>query len=147
MPDATEHITPAEWRKRFSGKPNRRQERERALQQSVAQWRDAHPKGHPVRLLHAIPNARLKSGRVIEPAMRAGIPDMHLPVLRPVRDLQVGTLYIELKAPGNKPTETQLAVHDELRQEGHRVEVCCTLEEVEHAVYDHLANANPKGAT
>ena len=141
MPDATEYMSVAEWRRQTAGaKYGRRQERERALQQSVARWRDAHPEGHPVRLLYAIPNHRTAGGRPGEPAMRAGIPDLALPVLRPVRGLQVGTLYIELKAPGNKPTETQRDVHDELRQEGHRVEVCCTLEEVERVVYDHLAN-------
>ena len=58
------------------------------------------------------------------------------PNLRGVPDrivlLQKGVLlFVELKAPGKKPTVIQLRRHAELRQRGHRVEVLDSINAVD----------------
>lgn len=40
-------------------------------------------------------------------------------------------IFLEVKVPGQKPTEKQEALHAELRQEGHHVSVVTSIEDVE----------------
>ena len=51
---------------------------------------------------------------------RAGVPDVVVPVMRG----GFGSLYIEMKTPGNRPTTEQAEYHKVLRALGHRVQVC-----------------------
>jgi len=66
--------------------------------------------------IHAIPN-QFVAGRPIAPAQRAGMPDHMLPV--PVAPYH--GFYAEAKWPGEEPSEKQLAIHQELRDEGYAV--------------------------
>lgn len=45
-----------------------------------------------------------------------------------------GVYWIEVKQPGKKPTEDQLAMHKELFSRGHLVIVACSYEDVETAL-------------
>jgi len=69
--------------------------------------------------LYAIPNGQYRPGFALEPGTKAGMPDIHLPVARG----GFLSFYIELKMPGEEPSDTQLKVHKRLRAQGHRVDV------------------------
>lgn len=100
-----------------------------------------------LRLLHAIPNwAGVKGPR--EGAMRkrdgvkAGVPDVHLPV---ARGPYIG-LWIEMKPPpalaGQKrlPTPDQKVWMAALREAGHRVEVCYSTQEARAVIEEYLSD-------
>lgn len=89
-------------------------------------------------LLYAIPNggdrdirvaARLKAEGV-----RAGVPDLHLPVARG----DYHSLYVEMKREGNTPTDAQKDMHVVLRAAGNRVEVCYSWPEAWNVLMDYL---------
>jgi hypothetical protein len=57
---------------------------------------------------------------------RRGAPDRLVMLPRPK-----GTIWVELKAPGKKPTSNQLREHQRMRELGQRVEVIDSLQGVE----------------
>lgn len=76
-------------------------------------------------LLYHIPNGgkrnRAEAARLKRQGVKAGVPDIHLPVARG----GYHGLYIELKAnEKNKPTEKQSGWIRELREQGYAAEVC-----------------------
>lgn len=75
-------------------------------------------------LIYAIPNGGHRhpavGAKMKAEGVKAGMPDLHLPVPRGAH----GSLYIEVKAPGEKPTKHQLDRHAELRSAGNVVVVC-----------------------
>ena len=75
-------------------------------------------------LMFAIPNGGKRSkataARLKAEGVRAGIPDICLPVARG----EYHGLFIEMKAGRNKPTPPQVQWHMRLSQQGYRVAVC-----------------------
>lgn len=86
-------------------------------EQRIAEWPE-------LSLLFAIPNAAMRGpqerAKLLAEGLRAGVPDMCLPVVRAGRP----GLYIEMKLPGNDPTEHQRKWHVALRAQGYMMEVC-----------------------
>jgi hypothetical protein len=74
-------------------------------------------------LLYAVPNGgyrgKAQGGKLKAEGVRAGMPDLHLPVARHSR---IG-LWLELKVGNNKPSVLQMERIRQLRVEGHCVEV------------------------
>jgi hypothetical protein len=95
-------------------------------------------------LIYAIPSGghRRKSvaGRMKAEGVKAGLPDLHLPV--PMTRREDGRifhgLWIEMKVPGGRVRATQKWWHEALRNMGHRVEVCWSFEEARNVLLDYL---------
>jgi hypothetical protein len=98
---------------------------EHTEQCALFRWADIQQRRLPaLSLLFAIPNGGLRSkataGKLKAEGVKAGVPDICLPVARG----EYHGLWIELKAGRNKPTTTQVAWHLRLSREGYRVAVC-----------------------
>ena len=107
-----------------------------ALFRWVALWT---PRVPALALLYHIPNAGQRHVRYARDqkaqGLRAGVPDLHLPV---ARHGQHG-LWIELKRRvGGRVSRAQQAWHDRLRAEGHRVLVCAGWEAARDAITEYL---------
>lgn len=90
-------------------------------------------------LLYAIPNGGHRDIRVAarlkKEGVRAGIPDMCLPVSRN----DFAALYIELKrVRGGRISEIQKAKHEALRKAGNLVKVCKGANEAIETIGDYL---------
>ena len=88
-------------------------------------------------LMYAIPNGGYRGGlegwRLKEEGVKAGMPDIHLPVA-------VGGytgLWIEMKTAVGKLSAAQKEVIGELRECGHRVEVCRGYPEAKAVIDDY----------
>lgn len=97
---------------------------------------------HPeLAMLYHVPNGGLRdkatAGRLKAAGVRAGVPDLHLPVAR--RGFH--GLWIELKRcdRSNHPTPAQAWWHERLRAEGHHVVVCYGADEAISAIEHYLA--------
>jgi hypothetical protein len=92
-------------------------------------------------VLFAIPNAgkrSMKTGaRMKAEGLKAGVPDMCLPVARH----GFTGLWIEMKQRGNKPTERQTAWAFALRSQGHKVALCYSAEEAINTIREYLSVA------
>jgi hypothetical protein len=104
-----------------------------------------------LRLLYAIPNGgkrgdsersrMIAGGRLKATGVKAGVPDVHLPVAR----RGYHSLYIELKRPKSergRAGSTQLEQvqwHEDLRAEGHYVVTCFGWEAALEILNDYLA--------
>ena len=90
-------------------------------------------------LLYAIPNGGARSAavgaRLKAEGVKAGMPDVHLPVPRG----QWASLYIELKAPGGKVAPHQRDMLAALERAGNRAVVCLGWLEARAAITDYLA--------
>ena len=69
--------------------------------------------------MYAVPNGQMRYGMPMEPGMKKGIPDIHLPVAR----RGYSSMYIELKWGKNKPSASQETWIDALRNLGNHVVV------------------------
>ena len=88
------------------------------------EWCDLHWRKYPgLHLLYHIPNGEWRDYqtgvKLKKMGVKRSIPDYHLPVSRH----SYHSLYIEMKRIGEKPTRDQNARHEQLRAEGHWVEV------------------------
>jgi hypothetical protein len=98
-------------------------------------------------LLYAIPNGGQRNiivaKRMKDEGMKAGVPDLHLPVARG----DYHSLYIEMKAPSLKPkrggkggvSALQANWHRVLSEQGNRVVVCYGFKEAETALTEYLS--------
>lgn len=88
--------------------------------------------------LHAVPNGGFRdpvtAARMKAEGVRAGIPDVCLPVAR----AQWHGLYIELKAPGRSPTATQKRCIAFLRLQGYCVHVMRDWVDAWEAIVEYL---------
>ena len=96
----------------------------------------AHPE---LRLLHAIPNggkrSKSEAARMKAAGVKAGVPDMFLPVARGGSH----GLYIELKRiKGGRVSAEQLAWMEELTREGYTCAVCHGWEEARKVIQTYL---------
>lgn len=106
----------------------------------IASW-GAPGVGLALRLMHAIPNGghrhKATAARLKAEGVRAGMPDVHLPV-RSADGLAIG-LWIELKRQrGGRLSPVQADMHEALRLAGHRVEVCAGWQAAADAIVDYL---------
>ena len=115
----------------------------------VLDWAKRLEFQHPeLELLHAIPNGaklpynRDSRGRRYSPqaaklkaeGLRAGVPDLCLPVARH----GMHGLYIELKHGRNKPSEEQVRMLDRLSEQGYLAVVCWEAEEAIETISEYL---------
>ena len=96
----------------------------------------AHPE---LKLLHAIPNggkrSKSEAARMKAAGVKAGVPDMFLPVARGGSH----GLYIELKRiKGGRVSAEQLAWMEELTREGYTCAVCHGWEEARKVIQTYL---------
>ncbi len=113
---------------------------EHALQCAVFQWAAIAARQYPeLRLLYAVPNAAQRSVRaaryMIAEGLRAGVPDVCLPVPRGT----FGALYIEHKIGSAKPTDRQSFWIHALIDAGNRVIVSRSVEQSRAAIVDYLS--------
>jgi VRR-NUC domain-containing protein len=98
---------------------------ERKSQAAVVDWANWAAGTWPaLRLLFAVPNAAKREkktrGLLLAMGMKAGVPDLLLPV---PRDGYIG-LAIEMKRIGEKASDVQMAWIDALEEQGWRAIVC-----------------------
>lgn len=116
-------------------------------QAAVFRWARMQEGAHPeLALLHHIPNGGARSkataGRLKAEGVKAGIPDICLPVPRN----GYGALYIELKVPENKAlgvrkgrvSDYQAAMLKSLSDYGNRAVVCYGAEEAIRAIKEYI---------
>ena len=94
---------------------------------------------HPeLSLMFAIPNGgrrdAVTGARLKEEGVKAGVPDVFLPVIRQ----GLGGLFIELKAGTNKPSAKQSQWLDELRRAGYAAEAAWGAEEAKTLIMRYL---------
>lgn len=89
---------------------------EHDLQASIIAEADLRANQDPRwRFLMAIPNGQYRKGQRMEPGLRAGAPDLFLPVAA----RGAHGLFIELKVGSNKATDSQLRMIDQLKMQGY----------------------------
>ena len=112
---------------------------EHQMQCEVIKWASAMELKFPeLALLYAIPNGGKRNivtaTMLKREGVKAGVPDLHLPVARN----GFRGLWIELKAGRNAPTEEQKRWHKMLSERGHCVKVCRCLAQATDALYEYL---------
>ena len=100
-------------------------QREAMEQEALFVWAAMKSNIYPVlELLYHIPNGgtrnKIEAANLKRQGVKAGVPDIHLPVARG----KFNGLYIELKAGNNKPSKEQKEWLIKLRQQGYVAEVC-----------------------
>ncbi len=100
-------------------------EYESAEQEAIFQWAEYSLGKYPeLKLLHHIANGgrrdSLEAASLKRQGVKAGVPDIHLPVARG----GFHSLYIELKVGNNKPTEKQKEWLRDLKEQGNCTAVC-----------------------
>lgn len=113
---------------------------EEAEQTCLFRWAAYSLGAHPeLKLLHAIPNggkrSKSEAARMKAAGVKAGVPDMFLPVARGGSH----GLYIELKRiKGGRVSAEQLAWMEELTREGYTCAVCHGWEEARKVIQTYL---------
>jgi hypothetical protein len=114
-------------------------------QTALMQWARLESKAHPdLAFLFHIPNGQKLTGSTLQRQIRgarlkaqgvkAGVPDLFLPVPRFGRH----GLFIELKAQGGRVSKEQTAWIDELSQRGYRACVCVGWLQARDEILDYL---------
>lgn len=108
-------------------------------QQALFRWAKLQKGTMPeLELLYHVPNGGKRNlyeaVRLKAEGVRAGIPDLFLPVPRGGHH----GMYIELKAGKNKPTDMQLWWIEKLKQQGYQVCVCYGWEEAKDKILSYL---------
>ena len=113
-------------------------------QKALVAWAGYAAAADPrLRLLYAVPNAAKRgpavAGRMKAEGLRAGVPDLHLPI--PIGEY--AGLWIEMKAGKNKPTADQEYWLTSLAEYGHACVVCYGWEQAKKAIEEYLAGVWP----
>lgn len=109
-------------------------------QQALFEWAKRCVGIYPeLEALYHVPNegkrGRAAAGKLKAEGLRAGVPDVCLPVPRGV----YGALYIEMKRPkGGRMSEEQKKWIERLRRAGNRVEVCRGFEDAPRVIMQYL---------
>lgn len=116
---------------------------EHQLQCAFFEWAKLQACKYPdLAKLYAIPNGGLRNvivaSKLKKEGVRAGIPDIHMPV---ARNGFIG-LWIEMKIKPNKCTPAQVDRIAQLRLDGHYVVVCYGLDEAIQAALGYLKAPN-----
>lgn len=125
--------------KALGKKPKKKTFHEAKEQEVVFEWARLQKCKYPeLDLLYAIPNAgkrsRFEGNNMVKQGLRAGVPDICLPVAKH----HWSGLYIELKVGRNKTSELQDEWIEKLRKYGHKVEVCYGAESAINAIKQYL---------
>jgi len=139
-----ERITVAEYRAAPRRKP--RVEREHQEQVALVTWAKFESGRVPqLALLFAIPNAGKRSrgagGKLRAEGMKAGVPDLCLPVAAG----KYHGLFIELKAKGGRPTDEQKTWLRALAAQGYCACICVGWEEAKNTIERYLRYGPPLG--
>lgn len=113
--------------------------REAGEQEALIEWAYFMEAQFPeLELLYHIPNGgsrhRIEAIHLKQQGVKAGVPDLHLPVARG----GYHSLYIEMKVKGNRPTPKQIHWHMLLVEQGNKVEVCYSFDEAKNVLLDYL---------
>ena len=113
---------------------------EESEQINLIQWCKYNEHIYPgLELIHHIPNGgkrnRLEAARLKQAGVKAGVPDLHLPVPKG----EYCGLYIEMKWNGNKPTPKQEMWIKKLREQRHCVVVCDGFEEAKDTIIKYMS--------
>jgi len=128
MPDSeNETYSAEEWREADAGQPS-----EREMQKAITEWAEYQPGLES--LLFAIPNGQYRPGQRPEAGMKAGMPDLCLPV----PSGQHGSLYIELKTPSGRVRQEQKEMIERLRDAGNRVSVCRSVDDALSTITEYI---------
>ena len=108
-------------------------------QQTLFQWAAIKQRELPeLALLHHIPNggqrARTTAARLKAEGVKAGVPDLSLPVPRG----NFNGLYVEMKVAKNKPTANQVWWLNALTQQGYCTAVCYSWQEAANVIEKYL---------
>lgn len=108
-------------------------------QTAVIQWAHLMENKYPqLKMLYHIPNGGSRNAREAHnlkmQGVRAGVPDLHLPVARG----GYHSLWLEMKYGKNKPTALQKEYMEFLKNEGHCVHVCYSADEAIETICDYL---------
>lgn len=119
--------------------PSVRQDREHEEQVAFMQWCQLQERKYPeLKLMFAIPNGGQRSittaGKLKKEGVKAGIPDLHLPIARGVYH----SLFIEMKVGKNKPTAHQIKMMEMLSSSGNFCVVCYGAKEAIVATQSYL---------
>jgi len=124
-------------------KPKRKPSSDREHQEQVAlfKWARMREKRVPeLALLFAIPNGgkrnKATAGKLKAEGVKAGVPDICMPVARG----RFHGLYIELKAPGGKPSDSQGKWIKDLTAQGYYACVCVGWESAKMVIEAYLDN-------
>lgn len=108
-------------------------------QATLFQWADAHPVAC---VMYANVNGQYRRGQRPEPGLKAGVPDVFLPVARGGKH----GLYIELKRrKGGKVSEAQKGWMHTLREQGYAVELSYGADEAIALVERYLEGQGKDG--
>lgn len=97
-------------------------------------------------LAFAVPNGQYRPGERMEPGLRAGVPDICLPVPRPATPTHPAYhgLFMELKVGSNPPSARQVRWLQRLSEQGYYA--CIVRDDIEQALtilQDYLNGATP----
>ena len=117
---------------------------EDAAQAEVIRWARMRQATAPeLELLYHVPNGgkrgKLEACRLKAQGVRAGVPDLHLPVAR----AGYHGLWIEMKTATGRLSEDQRKIIAMLRDEGHRVEVCRSAADAVEVLEDYMRVPTP----
>jgi hypothetical protein len=112
---------------------------EHSHQVALMAWAAVEARNYPeLRLMFAIPNGEARSvitgARLRAAGVKAGIPDIFLPAVRPPRS----GLFLELKKPGGKTSVDQQRWIMHLNEAGYLAMVCYGWEEAKNVILTYL---------
>ena len=118
---------------------NVRIDNEAGAQEALFNWAQYQYERYPeLELLYHIPNGGKRDARTAanlkRQGVKAGVPDLHLPVARG----GYHGLYIELKVGSNKPTPLQKKWLSNLNKQGHLTVVCYGWQEAAEQLINYL---------
>lgn len=106
-------------------------------------WLEHHKGDHPeLAMAYAIPNGGKRdivtAKRLKAEGVKAGVPDVHLPVARG----GYHGLWIEMKVGDNRPTPQQIAWLAMLKEQGHDTAVCYTWQEAVDKILAYISQSD-----
>ena len=112
---------------------------EAAEQAALFSWAAMMEERFPeLKMMYHIPNGgsrnRLEAANLKRQGVKAGVPDVHLPVPRG----KFHGLYVEMKYGDNKPTEKQKEWLFSLKEQGYATAVCYSWEEAAGLIMTYL---------
>lgn len=121
---------------------------EHAEQAALFRWAKSMERRYPdLELLYAVPNAAKRTmataGRMKAEGLKAGVPDVWLPVPRVLGSVQVQYhgLVIEMKVGKNKPTQAQERWLSRLRDQRYMTAICYSFEAARDVIMEYLGEA------
>lgn len=117
-------------------------------QAELMRWARMHEARCPeLALLFAVPNGGARhiavAARLQHEGVKAGVPDLHLPVARG----EYHGLWLEMKVGRNRPTSAQVWWIEHLREQGYRVAVCYDWHQAWAVICDYLGITPPEEVT